>query len=71
MYERNAIVLERYFDKLFGYDDENNLKTNYKNYIDLVNSLEKTNTNTKVTNKKRTADWPFFFYSQNRIEQCT
>lgn len=41
MYERNAIVLERYFDKLFGYDDENNLKTNYKNYIDLVNSLEK------------------------------
>lgn len=41
MYERNAIVLERYFDKLFGYDDESNLKTNYKNYIDLVNSLEK------------------------------
>lgn len=41
MYERNAIVLERYFEQLFGYDQECNLKTNYRNYIDLVNSLEK------------------------------
>ena len=25
MYERNAIVLERYFDKIFGYDEKSNL----------------------------------------------
>ena len=41
MYERNAIVFERYFDKLFDYSAESNLKVNYKNYIDLVYSLEK------------------------------
>ncbi len=32
MYERNAIVLERYFNKIFGFNDENNLKKNYYNY---------------------------------------
>ena len=32
MYERSAIVLERYFDKIFGENKENNLKTNYGNY---------------------------------------
>ena len=32
MYERNAIVLERYFNKIFNFDDENNLKENYYNY---------------------------------------
>lgn len=41
MYERNAIVFERYFDKLFDYNAESNLKVNYENYVDLVNSLEK------------------------------
>ena len=40
MYERNAIVLERYFDHLFGYDIKNNLKTNFKEYSELVKSLE-------------------------------
>jgi len=29
MYERNAIVLERYFAKLFGYDEKSNIKSNY------------------------------------------
>ena len=31
MYERSAIVLERYFEKLFKYDEKSNIKRNYKN----------------------------------------
>lgn len=41
MYERNAIVLERYFAKLFGYDEKNNIKNNYTNYAELVSKLDK------------------------------
>lgn len=41
MYERNAIVLERYFAKLFGYDEKNNIKSNYTNYSELVDKLDK------------------------------
>ena len=41
MYERNAIILERYFDKMFGYNQKNNIKTNFKDYIELVSCLEK------------------------------
>ncbi|MCI9063165.1 MAG: hypothetical protein HFJ17_00945 [Clostridia bacterium] len=41
MYERNAIVLERYFSKLFGYDEKNNLKNNYTNYTKLIEQIEK------------------------------
>ena len=41
MYERSAIVLERYFNKIFGYDMQNNLKTNFNDYCNLVESLEK------------------------------
>lgn len=41
MYERNAIVLERYFEKKFGFDKPNNLKINYTNFGDLVEELEK------------------------------
>ena len=41
MYERNAIVIERYFNQMFGLDKKNNLKTNFKDYIELVDSLEK------------------------------
>ena len=33
MYERSAIILERYFDKILGITKENNLKTNYGNYM--------------------------------------
>lgn len=32
MYERNAIVLERYFNKIFDFDNENSVKENYYNY---------------------------------------
>ena len=28
MYERNAIVLERYFNQMFGYNMKNNIKIN-------------------------------------------
>lgn len=41
MYERNAIVLERYFNQMFGYNMKNNIKTNFKDYCELVECLEK------------------------------
>lgn len=41
MYERNAIVLERYFEKKFGLDKTINLKTIYANYSDMVEELER------------------------------
>ncbi len=40
MYERNAIVIDRYFANLFGYDQSNNLKNNSNNYFELVSKLE-------------------------------
>ncbi len=45
MYERNAIVLERYFNQMFGYDMKNNIKENFKNYCELIDALQNyTNT---------------------------
>lgn len=41
MYERSAIIIERYFNKMFGYDMKYNLKTNFRDYYDLVKCLEK------------------------------
>ena len=41
MYERNAIVIDRYFSNVFGYDKKNNVKNNANNYFELVNILEK------------------------------
>ena len=41
MYERSAIVLERYIQKIFEFDKANNLKTNYKNFSDLLDEVEK------------------------------
>ena len=41
MYERNAIVIDRYFSSVFGYDKKSNLKNNASNYIELVGILEK------------------------------
>ncbi len=40
MYERNAIVLERYFDNMFGYNMKNNIKTNFNDYCELIKNLE-------------------------------
>lgn len=45
MYERSAIVLERYFDNLLNYRRECNLRDNYNNYCDLVEKLEKYQVN--------------------------
>ena len=52
MYERNAIVLERYFDNLFGYDEKNNLKDNYLKYSNLVECSEKYKVATDKNIKK-------------------
>ena len=41
MYERNAIVIDRYFSNVFGYDKKNNVKNNANNYFELVSILEK------------------------------
>ena len=41
MYERNAIVIDRYFSSVFGYDKKSNLKNNANNYFELVGILEK------------------------------
>ena len=40
MYERNAIVIDRYFSNIFGYERTNNIKNNGKNYFELVKQLE-------------------------------
>jgi len=41
MYERNAIVLQRYFEDLFGFKISDNIKQNYKNYRVLIEKYEK------------------------------
>lgn len=40
MYERSAIVLERYFEKVFGFAKEYNLKTNYENYSKIIEEIK-------------------------------
>lgn len=40
MYERSAIVLERYFEKIFGFYKENNLRTNYENYSKMIEEIK-------------------------------
>ncbi len=41
MYERSAIVLERYFENLLDYRRECNLRDNFNNYCELIEKLEK------------------------------
>ena len=41
MYERSAIVLEKYIQKIFQFDKTTNLKSNYKNFEELLNEVEK------------------------------
>lgn len=40
MYERSAIVLERCFEKLFKFNQEINLKTNYINFSEIVEQIK-------------------------------
>lgn len=44
MYERSAIVLERYFDEMFGFFNKINPKLNYQNYKEMVEELQKYQT---------------------------
>ena len=41
MYERSAIVLERYLNKLFGFDREYNLINNLSNFKELIEEVSK------------------------------
>lgn len=40
MYERSAIVLENYFEKILGLNKENTLKNNYENYNRMINEIK-------------------------------
>lgn len=40
MYERSAIVLERYYEKIFGFNKENNLRTNYEIYQRIIEEVK-------------------------------
>ena len=40
MYERSAIVLERYLNKKFGFDQKINLKENYNNYCNIIKEVK-------------------------------
>ena len=40
MYERSAIVLERFFDNLLGFNQVNNLKKNFNNYCELFEKFK-------------------------------
>ena len=41
MYERSAIVLERYLSKIFGQDDTTGIKANYYLYTDILEEMKK------------------------------
>ena len=51
MYERNAIVLERYFCKKLGYQKTNNLKENFSNYCNLLDKIEQFQIKSEAENK--------------------
>ena len=40
MYERSAIVLENYFEKILGLSKDNNLRNNYENYNRLIEEIK-------------------------------
>ena len=44
MYERSAIVLERYFENLLQYRNPCNIRDNFNNYCDLVEKLDRYQT---------------------------
>lgn len=63
MYERSAIVLERYFENLLGYRREGNIRDNFNNYCDLVEKLEKY----QINYEKEVAATEEFEESLNKI----
>ncbi len=64
MYERSAIVLERYFENLFGINKPSNLVQNYKNYCEL---FEKFN-NFQIANNAEFTALEEFQASETAIE---
>ena len=54
MYERNAIVLERFFGKKLGYNETNNLKNNYNNYCNLLDKISNLGSKVEVERKATT-----------------
>ena len=51
MYERNAIVLERYLSNIFGKDNETNVKSSFEIYKDILEEMEKYQVVTKEEEK--------------------
>ncbi len=51
MYERSAIVLERYLNKVFGQDNTTGIKANYQIYTTILEELEKYQTVTQDEEK--------------------
>lgn len=51
MYERNAIVLERYLSIIFGKNDETNVKSSFEIYKDILEEMEKYQVVTKEEEK--------------------
>ena len=41
MYERSAILLEKNFNTLLGFDKKTNLKTIYKDYKEIIEEIQK------------------------------
>lgn len=41
MYERSAIVLEKYYNNIFGFNQKINLKVIYKNYREMMEEIQK------------------------------
>lgn len=41
MYERSAIVLEKYYNNIFGFNQKINLKVLYKNYKEMMEEIQK------------------------------
>lgn len=64
MYERSAIVLERYFENLFGINKPSNIVQNYKNYCEL---FEKFN-NFQTANSEEFSALEEFQASESAIE---
>lgn len=65
MYERSAIVLERYMEKILGFNKKANLKQNSENYSDLINEIE----NYQVMTNKELKVIQEFDNTAKRIEE--
>ena len=65
MYERSAIVLERFFDNLLGFNQVNNLKKNFNNYCELFEKFKVLQT----SNAEEISALKDFQDAENRIEE--